>query len=69
MTGVEVRIRHEDALNGVRLCRVDLAEVDDVIPTLQRWGGVQYAGETFDDMTGAFFLDDDHAAYFEVILG
>lgn len=64
---IEVRVRLEDDSESVHLCDVPFAEVETLIPTLQRWGGICPFEDR--DLTGQFWLIPERDIYFEIIVG
>lgn len=65
---IEVRIRHEEDADGVRLCMWPANEIDAVVETVNRWG-VRVSGDRYSDNTAVgSFVYEDGEAYFEVML-
>lgn len=65
---IEVRIRPEEEPHAVRLCDWPVMRLDELIPTINRWG-LYCGGLTGDEsILSAQFVADEKAAYFEVIV-
>lgn len=67
---MQVRIRYDFELNPTPLCEAPLNMLDDVIPTIKRWG--LYTGADRDEartesLSGQIVYDGDEA-YFEVVI-
>lgn len=72
---IEIRIRHQDDWRSVRLMDWPSGGLDDVIPTLLRWGvssdnsdGDSVCGTGNDHLLSGQFRHDGPAAYFEIII-
>jgi DNA gyrase inhibitor GyrI len=68
---IEVRIRHEHESRSASLMTWDATDLDNVIPSLARWGVYHdNAGEPVTDKLrfSAQIMVDEGAAFFEVIL-
>jgi hypothetical protein len=61
---IEVRIRHQDEADSVRLTEVPFTDIGSVIPTIKGWGIADYE----DREMSAQFVVSDTAAYFEVVI-
>lgn len=64
---MEVRIRHEEQAEAKPFCECEFGELQSVIDTLKRWGGVCFGGDHYADM-GAQIVLDESGAYAEIIL-
>ena len=64
MVEVDVRIRHEYAVDPVHLCAWPLNQLDALIDTVKKWGVADHDG----DLCGQFVVDDTRGAYFELVL-
>lgn len=63
----EVRIRFDYQAESRHLADVPIDELDNVIPILERWGGVTGLNGTYEsDFMGQFVLDSS-GAYFEIV--
>jgi hypothetical protein len=61
---IEVRIRHQDEADAVRLTDVPFNDIGSVIPAVKGWGIADYE----DRELSAQFVVTDTAAYFEVVI-
>lgn len=67
---IEVRIRHCDSANTIRLCDWAADDLDAVLPAIGRWGIYSPEGEYgTKDLTGQIVADSlTGFAYFEIIM-
>jgi hypothetical protein len=61
---IHVYLRREGERKGVPLCEWPADRLDDLIPTIKRWG---IHDEIEPTLYGQFFLDDA-SAHFEVVI-
>jgi hypothetical protein len=68
---MEVRIRRASEGTSKHLTTTELGKLDDVIPTIKRWGIADV--DLSADLTGQFWVDetdgmDGGSAYFEIVI-
>jgi hypothetical protein len=66
---IEVRVRHINEARGVHLCTWPSTQLDEVIPTLSRWGLNAADQSDISDTACGQFVVDESGAYFEVMYG
>ncbi len=64
---MEIRIRHEGQDTGMRFCDSGVGEVESVMASIKRSGGVYFEGEHCNEMSHQFVLDES-GAYCEIVL-
>jgi hypothetical protein len=63
---IDIRIRHQDYAESLRLGTVPFDQLDTVIPTIKGWGIDDYGTQ---DLTGQFvYRPDTSEAFFEVVI-